>query len=165
MLDRLRRALTGAQPRAIAAAQLVPARELVARFRSGGATRANAIASTLAQVTALRELVDDPRGWARVRELVARAGDPWNSDDWPDGFDPLLLCATLCDLVAFECVRCAVGERQGGMSCAHPTSLFGRVLPLVMHGDRERLREHLGTIESVLRGEARWDPALERRID
>ncbi|MBC8073590.1 MAG: hypothetical protein IAG13_35035, partial [Deltaproteobacteria bacterium] len=128
-----------------------------------GAARANQLA--LAQVAALRELIEHQGGWARLQELVARAGDPWNADDWPDGFDALMLCAPLCDEVAFECVRCAVGQRQGGMSCAHPRSLFGRVLPLIMHGDRAALREHLHTIEAVLHGAARWDPALERRVD
>ena len=40
--------------------------------------------------------------------------------------------------------------RQGGQSCAHPQSLFGAVLPIVMKGDRDALLEHLRTIDAVL---------------
>jgi hypothetical protein len=165
LLRWIRTAIAGSSPAAIASGALIPARELVARFRGEGGGAARASALTEAQVRAMLAQVLDEPGWARLGELVARAGDPWNADDWPDGFDPLMLCAPLCDHVAFECVRCAVGQRQGGMSCAHPRSLFGRLLPLVMHGDRSRVLEHLHTIAAVLRAEARWDPAHERRID
>ena len=149
----------------------MPAAELLPRFRaavrSRGAAdrRAAAIALTHAQLDGLAHLVADDDGWSRLRALVRRAGDPWNADDWPDGFDPLLLCAALCDDVAFECARCPVGERQGGSSCAHPRSLFGFVLALITAGDRSRLGAHLDDVRAVLDGRARWDVASATRRD
>lgn len=144
---------------------LVPAAELLPRFRAAGRGRAAAIALTHAQLDGLAHVVADDDGWTRLRAMVLRAGDPWNADDWPDGFDPLLLCAALCDDVAFECVRCPVGERQGGSSCAHPGSLFGAVLPWIVAGDRSRLRAHLDDVRAVLDGRARWDVATATRSD
>ena len=148
----LRRALatSHASTRLAARGRLVPATELVARFRGAQGGRTFALALTGEQVAALRALVQDEHGWLRLRELVARAGDPWNADDWPDGFDPLVVCAALCDHVAFECARCPVGERQSGRSCAHPQTLFGSVLPMILRGDRTALLEHLQTIDAVL---------------
>jgi hypothetical protein len=146
----LRRALAGSEQDAPAVGKLVPATEVVARFRRDGGGPALALSRTRAQVAALRALVQDERGWARVRELVARAGDPWNADDWPDGFDPLLLCAALCDDVAFECARCPVGQRQDARSCAHPQTLFGSVLTMIARGDRAALLDHLRTIDEAL---------------
>ncbi len=145
--------------------RLVPAAVLVPQFRARGGGPATARIVTAAQLDGLQALVATDQGWARLCELVARAGDPWNSDDWPDGFDPLMLCAALCDDVAFECVRCPVGQRQGGSSCAHPQSLFGYVLTLVARGDRPQLVVHLEDIRAVLSGTARWDPAGMRRHD
>lgn len=164
MLRRLLQRI-GAAPLALRAAppMLVPAAELLPRFREGGGGSAAAIALTRGQVDALDHLVEDDAGWARLCDLVARAGDPWNADDWPLGFDPLMLCAALCDDVAFECVRCPVGERQDGWSCAHPRSLFGFVLTLVAAGERSRLRRHLEDVRAVLGGHARWDPSTAQR--
>ncbi len=166
MLRRLLQRI-GSAPLALRAAPptLVPAAELLPRFREGGRGASAAIELTRGQLDALDHLVADDAGWTRLVELVARAGDPWNADDWPLGFDPLMLCAALCDDVAFECVRCPVGERQGGWSCAHPRSLFGFVLAVVAAGDRPRLRHHLEDVRAVLDGRARWDPSTARRHD
>lgn len=146
------------------APRLVPARVLLPQFRERGRGREAAIALTRGQLDALEHVVDDDEGWTRLCEIVRRAGDPWNADDWPDGFDPLMLCAALCDDVAFECVRCPVGERQAGSSCAHPSSLFGFVLGLITKGERARLRTHLHDVRAVLDGRAQWDlPTTTRR--
>jgi hypothetical protein len=149
LLRVIRSVLAPTRAPAPTAARLVPAVELVARFRAARGP-AFALALTRAQVDAALALVNDERGWQRLQELVARAGDPWNADDWPDGFDPLLLCAALCDDVAFECVRCPVGQRQDGRSCAHPQSLFGSLLPLLMRGERAAVADRLRAIDDVL---------------
>jgi len=150
LLRVIRRVLAPAQATAPAAGRLVPATELVARFRAARGGPTLALSLTRAQVEAARALVHDEHGWQRLQDLVARAGDPWNADDWPDGFDPLLLCAALCDDVAFECVRCPVGQRQDGRSCAHPQSLFGSLLPLLMRGERAAVADHLRAIDDLL---------------
>ncbi len=150
LLRVLRRVLAPVRETSPPHARLVPAVELVARFRAARGGPPLALALTRAQVEAARTLVQDERGWQRLQDLVARAGDPWNADDWPDGFDPLLLCAALCDDVAFECVRCPVGQRQDGRSCAHPQSLFGALLPMLLHGDRNAVVDRLRVIDDLL---------------
>lgn len=165
MLRQLIRRLGGTTPGPAAQPRLFPAVEVVRRFRAAAGGKGSALALTRGQLHALRELVATDAGWSRVCELVARAGDPWNADDWPEGFDPLMLCAALCDDVAFECVRCPVGQRQQGSSCAHPQSLFGYVLTLVARGDRSRLLVHLDDIDAVLDGTSRWDMAAMRRCE
>jgi hypothetical protein len=131
--------------------RLLAARRVIGRWRADGGDGRSALRWTLRQVEGLRTEVDDPARWKRLSELVARTGDPWNADDWPDGFDALLCCVPLCHHVDYECKRCPVGKQQASMSCAHPTSAFGRLGELVRAGDRDSVRQHLDHLESLLR--------------
>jgi len=137
--------------------------EVLAAWRAAGATPAAALHWTGEQVRALRELVQDPASWQRLLHVHAggRAQDSWLATDWPTGFDELLVCAPLCALVNFECARCTIGARQQAMSCAHPTTVFGRIGAILEGGDREALLRHLDEVESMLDPEAsrRWDLA------
>lgn len=127
----------------------------MATYREAGADLRAALDGSLAQVRGLRAEVDDDARWDALVELVRRTGDPWNADDWPLGFDPLLCCVPLCTHVAYECARCPVGVRQDGMACAHPTSHFGRIGQLVAAGDRPGLIVHLERLEALLIEERR----------
>lgn len=130
--------------------RLLPATEAIARYRRHGGDSAAAIGEVRRQLRGLRrELADDER-WARLVRMARQAGDPWNADDWPLGFDALVCAIPLCTHVSFECAGCPVGRRQEGRSCAHPTSAFGRVGDLVRRGDRAALVEHLAAIEAIL---------------
>jgi hypothetical protein len=148
LLDRLIRRPTpglGAQgPR------LRPAGEAVERYRQRGADEAAALAEVRQQLAGLRRELDDDERWDRLVRLSRQAGDPWNADDWPLGFDALLCAIPLCTHVSFECARCPVGRQQDGRSCAHPGTAFGRIDELVRRGDRPRLREHLDVLEARL---------------
>lgn len=120
------------------------------RYQEDGANRAAAIAGTRRQVAGLRyEIADDAR-WARLVTMARQIGDPWNADDWPLGFDGLVVAVPLCTDVSFECARCPVGQRQDGRSCAHPKSAFGRIGDLVRRDDRDGLRAQLDSIEALL---------------
>lgn len=130
--------------------RLVSAHRIVAAYREAGAGCEAALDGALAQVRGLRAEVGEDARWHALVELVRRTGDPWNADDWPLGFDPLLCCVPLCTHVDYECVRCPVGRRQDGMSCAHPTSYFGRIGHLVSAGDRSALIDHLARLEELL---------------
>ncbi len=94
--------------------------------------------------------MDNDASWARLQEIVRRARDPWNADDWPLGFDALLCCVPLCTDVDYECARCPVGRTQDGMSCAHPESAFGAIWGLVERGDRDGLRARIERLERLL---------------
>jgi hypothetical protein len=140
---------------------LLPFQPLVAAWQADGGTPEAALAWTRRQVEACRRLVRDDAGWNRLLQVFepGRAHDAWLAADWPDGFDELLLCAPLCQLVRFECRRCHVGQRQNGSSCAHPASLFGRIAVLLHERDRAGLLRHLTDIEALLapRTALRWD--------
>ena len=105
---------------------------------------------TLRQLDGLRREVEDEVRWQRLVLLVAKTGDVWNAEDWPYGFDPLVVCAPLCAHVRFECERCPVGRLQHAMSCAHPQTMFGRIGEHVRRGERELLLAQLKSIESAL---------------
>ncbi|MCH9680704.1 MAG: hypothetical protein K0V04_04650 [Deltaproteobacteria bacterium] len=82
--------------------------------------------------------------------MARQAGDPWNADDWPLGFDALVCAAPLCADVSFECARCPVGQQQQGQSCAHPESAFGRIGVLVRQGRRDAVLQQITRIEEIL---------------
>lgn len=145
----LREALRRGRPRA-PLVRLLPASEIKARLQCDGITDATARKWTLHQLAGLRREVDGDASWLRLCELVRRAADPWNADDWPLGFDALLCCVPLCTLVSFECKRCCVGQQQGGMSCAHPQSAFGTIWGRIHDRDRDGLRDHLARLERLL---------------
>jgi hypothetical protein len=132
---------------------LYSATDVVARWRGEGGHAEGAIRWTLRQLDALRCEVEDEARWQRLVLLVVKTGDVWNAEDWPYGFDPLLVCAPLCANVRFECERCPVGRRQSAMSCAHPQTMFGRIGEHVRRGERELLLAHLRSIEGALAGE------------
>lgn len=146
LLARLRR-----RPRSVdTGPRLLPAGDAIDRYRAAGATEATAVTGARQQLAGLRRELDDDARWDRLVRLSRRAGDPWNADDWPLGFDGLLCAITLCTHVSFECARCPVGRRQDGRSCAHPSTAFGRIDDLVRRGDRAGVREHLDALEVML---------------
>lgn len=99
----------------------------------------------------MRALVDDDAGWERVTRLLVRTGgDSWLAHDWPEGFEPMMLCAPLCRLVDYACTHCRVGRQQEGRSCVNPASAFGRVGVLLANGDRAGLSAYLGELEARL---------------
>jgi hypothetical protein len=130
--------------------RLRPAGEAIERYRRGGTDQAAALEAVRQQLAGLRREVDDDERWDRLVRLARQAGDPWNADDWPLGFDALLCAIPLCTHVAFECARCPVGMQQEGRSCAHPGTAIGRIGELVRRGDRPGLREHIGGLEARL---------------
>ena len=137
-------------------------------WRRDGETPAAALAWTRHQVRAFQDLVNQDAGWRRLVEIfqLGRAVDPWLASDWPHGFDELLLCAPLCQMVRFECARCDLGARQRSMSCAHSATVFGRIGALLERGDREGLLLHLGHVEAMLQPGSRleWDPESCRPV-
>jgi hypothetical protein len=137
--------------------RLRPSTEVIERYRAEGADSAAALRGARQQLEGLQRELDDDEGWARLVLMARQAGDPWNADDWPLGFDALVCAASLCAHVSFECSRCPVGRRQDGRSCAHPNSAFGRIGGLVRAGRREALREHLEALARLLE-QAQSDP-------
>jgi hypothetical protein len=117
-----------------------------------GGTAEAALARTRKQVRAFRALVKRDDAWANLLLVVqsGRAVDSWLATDWPRGFDELLLCAPLCQLVRFECARCTIGARQKDRSCAHPATVFGRVGELLQRQDRDELLQHLDHVDRML---------------
>jgi hypothetical protein len=150
LLSRLRRSPAPAPSSADARPRLRPADEAIARYRERGGTEAAALAEARQQLAGLRGEIDDDARWARLVRLARQAGDPWNADDWPLGFDALLCVHVLCTHLAFECERCPVGRQQAGCSCAHPHTAIGRIGDLVRRGDRDGLRVQLGELEARL---------------
>jgi len=130
--------------------RLRSAGEAIEQYQQGGASEATALAVSQQQLAGLRREVDDDARWDRLVRLARQAGDPWNADDWPLGFDALVCAIPLCTHVAFECARCPVGRQQEGRSCAHPGTTFGRIGELVRRGDRPSLREHLDELQARL---------------
>lgn len=135
---------------------------LIAAWQRDGASQAAALRWTASQVGAFAVLVADDAGWERLLEIFerGRAADSWLATDWPSGFDELLLCAPLCQLVQFECARCTIGSRQSSLSCAHPGSVFGRIGTLLSARDRLGLMRHLEAVAAMLDPSAarHWDP-------
>lgn len=125
--------------------------DIVLRWQKAGGTARQALELSRAQVAAVRGLVADEVGWQRLEEAARlRAFDSWLVTDWPHSFDELIVCAPLCQRVNWECQRCPVGQRQGGVSCANPDSLFGRIGVLLREADRPGLAAYLETVERTL---------------
>lgn len=154
LLSRLRRSKSAPSR---APDRLRPAPEAIERWRAHGADRAAALREVQCQLAGLRREVDDDARWSHLVRMARQAGDPWNADDWPLGFDALVCAIPLCTHVSFECARCPVGLRQQGRSCAHPQSAFGHLGHLVRVGDREAIRQHLAQLSSML-GESSGGP-------
>ncbi|MCA9671542.1 MAG: hypothetical protein KC503_38355 [Myxococcales bacterium] len=150
-------------------AALLPRASILRCLEQAGGEAQAARALAAAQVAALRAIVDDDDAWQRLSAVVrrGRALDSWLAYDWPHGFEELLLCAPLCELVSFECARCTIGARQQGHSCAHPDSVFGRLAPLLAEADRQAVRAHISEVERMLdpAQERRWDLVAHRAID
>lgn len=130
--------------------RLRSAEEALARYRDQGADLAAALDGSRQQLAGLRRELDEDDRWERLVRLARQAGDPWNADDWPLGFDALVVPIPLCTHLSFECARCPVGQRQDGRSCAHLDSAFGRVGELVRRGDRDGLRAWLDELRTRL---------------
>jgi hypothetical protein len=129
----------------------LPAESIVARWQERGGSQVTALAFALQQVRGLSALVAADSTWEHLTRLVARTGgDSWLARDWPDGFEPLMLCAPLCKFVDFECARCRVGRSQAGRSCVNPDSAFGRVGVLLAEGNRGSLSAYLTQLEAKL---------------
>jgi hypothetical protein len=130
--------------------RLRPATEAIDRYRLAGASEAAALEGVRQQLAGLRRELDDDARWARLVRLARQAGDPWNADDWPLGFDALVCAIPLCTHVSFECARCPVGRQQQERSCAHPSTPLGRIGDLVRRADRPGLRAQLDELEARL---------------
>jgi len=150
LLDRLRQRLGQATGPTVPLSRLRPADEAIAQYHQRGASEAAALEVARQQLVGLRREVDDDARWDRLVRLARQAGDPWNADDWPLGFDALLCVIPLCTHVSFECARCPVGRQQDGRSCAHPSTAIGRIGELVRRGDRPGLRTHIDELEAQL---------------
>ena len=141
--------------------QLLSFEPLMDGWIGDGGDAAAARRWTSRQVAAFAALVADDAGWRAVLEIFdrGRGVDSWLATDWPSGFDELLLCAPLCQLVEFDCARCTIGARQEANSCAHPASVFGSIGTYLQERDRERLQRHLEHVVTMLDpGESwRWD--------
>jgi hypothetical protein len=130
---------------------LLPAQTIVDRWRALGSSPEAAARLSLDQVRGLRALVDDDAGWRRLTRLLVRSrGDSWLAHDWPEGFEPMMLCAALCRVVDYECARCRIGQEQEGRSCVNPASAFGRVGVFLADGDRAGLSGYLAQLEHRL---------------
>jgi len=149
VLRRLIKGLRQAQPEASREPKLLSGEAVVEQWRAEGGTASGALALTLTQLDGLAAHVRRDSGWARLQTLVARAGDPWNAFDWPSGFDPLIVCAPLCQRVAFECTRCPVGQAQG-RSCSDPVTDIGTILGMIGRAEREALLLHLAQLRAHL---------------
>jgi hypothetical protein len=140
---------------------LLPFREVIEAWRRDGGGSEAALDWTRSQVRAFRGLLERDGGWQELLQIFhqGRGMDSWLASDWPHGFDELLLCAPLCQLVGFECARCSIGARQGSFSCAHPATVFGRVGQLLQQQDRAGLLQHLEQVEAMLEPGSRlqWD--------
>lgn len=136
---------------ATAPTRLSSAVAIEARLRREGGDLGAALRCGHAQIAGLLAEIDDDIRWARLRELARRIGDPWNADDWPLGFDALLLVVPLCKRVDYECGQCPVGRRQEGRSCAHPQTRIGSLGALIRGGDREEVRNRLDELAAELR--------------
>lgn len=130
--------------------RLRPAGVVRERYREQGATRDAAITEALAQLDGLKHEVESDDRWSRLVRLARQAGDPWNADDWPLGFDALTCAVSLCTHVDYECARCPIGQAQDARSCAHPTTAFGRIGILVKEAEREALLAHIAAVQSLL---------------
>ena len=151
LLDRLRPPPGGSPAAAESVAHLASATEIEARLRGEGFDTAAALRCAQAQVAGLLAEVADDARWPRLRELSRRIGDPWNADDWPLGFDPLLLVVPLCKVVDYECARCPVGRAQDSRSCAHPETGVGGLAALIRAGSRDAVRQRLDELSTRLR--------------
>ena len=131
---------------------LLPFEAILEGWRASGGTPEPAREWTRRQVRALVDIVADDGAWELLLGKVAsgRGQDAWLALDWPLGFDELLLCAPLCQLVSFECARCTIGARQESYSCAHPSSVFGHVGELLQRADRDGLVRHLRHVMALL---------------
>jgi hypothetical protein len=135
-------------------------------FKNQGASAEPARLLTLQQVEALEEIIKDDNSWNFLLK-AAEAGrneDAWLAQDWPDGFDELLLCVPLCKLVDWECQKCIVGKRQNNYSCANDDSLFGWVGELVKNQDRAALKNHISSIKKILEKESPYMWNMKKHI-
>jgi hypothetical protein len=137
--------------------RLRPASEAIERYHRAGGNEAAALEGVRQQLAGLRRELDDDARWERLVRLARQAGDPWNADDWPLGFDALVCAIPLCTQVSFECARCPVGRQQAEHSCAHPSTPIGRIGELVRRGDRPGLYAQLDELEARL-GPSRRTP-------
>lgn len=126
------------------------AQQVIAAYEAAGKTPTAALSQARAQVAGLLEHIADDERWSHLVRLARDVGDPWNADDWPLGFDAMVLVVSQCTHVAFECARCPVGQRQAKNSCAHPTTLVGQIGDAVRRGDRSAARRLLSALDDVL---------------
>ncbi|MEW6731472.1 MAG: hypothetical protein AB1489_09070 [Acidobacteriota bacterium] len=136
---------------------LLPYREIMAQWQERGATAEAARSLAIQQVDAFEQIIEDDLCWKIVES--GRHEDSWLIFDWPDGFDELLLCVTLCRLVDYECNRCMIGMRQQDYTCSNPNTVFGRIGVLLKQKDREALKQHLKSVKGMLQpgSQLRWN--------
>lgn len=135
--------------------------EVFSKWQKQGADFDSAVIITKEQVAALEKIVNDDRSWEKLIEISmrGRVEDAWLAQDWPEGFDELVVCVPLCKLVEWECAKCTIGSRQKNFSCSHDNSLFGYIGTLVSNNDREGLVNHLQKVKLMLEDfSLSWDP-------
>lgn len=118
---------------------------------------------TLRQVLSFEKIVSDDE----CREVLlekfrsGRQTDSWLATDWDTGFDELILCAPLCNLVDWRCSECIIGKRQSNHSCEDENSLFGFTAELLKQDSKDKLMQHISDMKQMLEdSNVHWD--LER---
>ena len=133
---------------------------IVQKWQAGGSSKEYAKKLTLEQIEALEAIVGNEKDWTKLVEIfrMGRAHDSWLAEEWPAGFDELVICAPLCKYVDWECARCFVGRKQKNFSCANDDSLFGYIAVLLHMENKELMKEHLEKIKILLANdEIYWD--------
>ena len=133
---------------------------IIEKWQAGGSSKEAATELTLEQVEALRDIVNNDKDWNKLLEIFrkGRSHDSWLAEEWPAGFDELVVCAPLCKYIDWECAGCFVGKRQNNFSCANDDSLFGYIAVLLQIENRELLKEHLEKIKNLLTNDnVKWD--------
>lgn len=135
-------------------------KQIIEEWQNAGGTGESARKLTIEQVDRFVKIVKDDKLWLKLLEAFkqGRAHDSWLAEDWPRGFDELVICAPLCKYVEWECAKCYVGTRQKNYSCANDDSLFGYIGALLSLENRELLIRHLQNVENLLTNdELYWD--------
>lgn len=134
--------------------------QIVKKWQEKGSTKESAKKLAIEQVEELAEIVNNDKSWLKLLEIFrsGRVEDSWLANDWPNGFDELIVCAPLCKYVDWECGKCFVGNRQNNFSCANDDSLFGYIAVLITLENREMLKDHLLKIRNLLTNDnIYWD--------
>lgn len=131
------------------------------KWIESGSTLESAKELTISQICALQKIINDDKYWIKLIKIFenGRKLDSWLAQDWPYGFDELVLCVPLCKFVDYDCNKCKVGKRQENNSCSNENTLFGWISVLINENKRSELYEHLEAIKELIRddGDLVWN--------